>query len=202
MQIVRQASFSAKPWKNGGGLTREVIRVPAGSGTFRWRVSVAQIDVPGPFSDFRGYDRIMVLLRGGGVRLHFDVAEPESLTAVGAMAQFDGARKAQAELLNGPCTDLNLMVLQSLPHAATVEHLRAPRPVWGGHRETTLIFGITCALSIECRGSPPEHLDPWDLAILPPGAAAVVAPDLDARPGPAPGTTASGLVFCATLDDN
>jgi environmental stress-induced protein Ves len=198
MQIVRQASLTAKPWKNGGGITREVIRVPAGDGPFRWRVSIAQIDAPGPFSNFAGYRRTMVLLRGGGVRLDVGTAEPQSLSAVGAMAQFDGAREAHAELLNGACTDLNLMVAESVPHAATVVMLRGPRPVPSRQRDTTLILGITSGLTIECPGSPLEHLEPWDLAVLPPGVAALVAPDGGAHPDSA----ASSLVFFATVDDN
>jgi hypothetical protein len=42
----------ATPWKNGGGLTREVLWQPAGASLddFDWRVSVAQIDSDGPFS--------------------------------------------------------------------------------------------------------------------------------------------------------
>jgi environmental stress-induced protein Ves len=198
MQIVRQASLTPKPWKNGGGITREVIRVPAGDGPFRWRVSVAQIDAPGPFSNFAGYRRTMVLLRGGGVRLDFDTAEPRSLSEVGAMAQFDGASQAHAELLDGPCTDLNLMVVESVPHAASVSMLRAPCPVSSRHHDTTLILGITSGLTIGCPGAPPEHLEPWDLAVLSPGVAAVVAPDGDAHPD----SPASSLVFFATVHDN
>ena len=69
MHIVRQSEFKASPWKNGGGITHEAMREPAGGDEFRWRVSVAHIDACGPFSDFAGYARTMVLLRGGGVAL-------------------------------------------------------------------------------------------------------------------------------------
>ena len=102
MQIVRKSSFTATRWKNGGGITHEVIRVPAGDGMFRWRLSVAQIDASGPFSNFAGYDRKMVLLRGAGVRLTFDAAPPVSLLEVGDMAQFDGALKTDCQLVAGP----------------------------------------------------------------------------------------------------
>lgn len=60
-------------------MTHEVIRVPLGTDAFRWRVSVAQIDVSGPFSDFADYNRKMVLLRGTGVRLTFDGSEHADL---------------------------------------------------------------------------------------------------------------------------
>ena len=54
MQIIHPASFVARPWKNGGGITHEVIRVPADPEDFRWRVSMAEVAASGPFSRFTG----------------------------------------------------------------------------------------------------------------------------------------------------
>jgi environmental stress-induced protein Ves len=196
MQILRKASFTATPWKNGGGITHEVIRVPAGDGVFRWRVSVAQIDVSGPFSDFTGYRRTMVLLRGRGVRLTFDGAPPTSLTDVGDLAEFDGALKTDCCLVDGPCTDLNLMVAKSVGRVgASVERLREPRVLPALRNGVSLVFGISGGLAVECAAGRAQ-LEPWDLAILPsggpdgPDGTAVVTAD------------ASSLVFLATLDDN
>lgn len=194
MQIVRKASFTATRWKNGGGITQEVIRVPAVGETFRWRLSIAQIEVSGPFSDFAGYDRKMVLLRGAGVRLTFDVGKPVSLVEVGDMAAFDGALKTECRLLGGACTDLNLMTARSLDVSARVERLREPLLLHAPERCISLIFGINGDLSIDRPGAPPERLGAWDLAILPAGASAAVVPDVVQG--------ASSLVFLATLDDN
>ena len=87
MHIVRHSSFVAVPWKNGGGVTHEAIRVPPGGEPFHWRVSVAQIDVSGPFSDFAAYNRFMVLLKGAGVVLKFSggpgAAAPQSVILSG-----------------------------------------------------------------------------------------------------------------------
>jgi len=71
LQVVRKASFKATPWKNGGGVTHEALRVPQSGDPFRWRVSVAHIDASGPFSEFAEYNRKMVLLQGAGVELRF-----------------------------------------------------------------------------------------------------------------------------------
>src|SRR5580692_6828518 len=98
MQIVRYNSLIASPWKNGGGVTREAIRIPPEAEDFGWRVSFAQIDASGPFSDFSGYERHMVLLRGAGVRLNFDGGKHASLLAVGDYAHFDGAVSTHARL--------------------------------------------------------------------------------------------------------
>jgi uncharacterized protein len=192
MQIIRKSSFTAVPWKNGGGITHEAIRVPATGSTFRWRVSVAQIDASGPFSNFAGYHRRMVLLRGSGVRLTFDGSHHQELRAVGDLAAFDGAVATGCELLDGPCTDFNLMVSESIAGwTAAVESLRKPRELQST-RETLLVFPITGPASLENQNGESTTLNEWDLAVLMPGDAAVL------------GTAGEGspLVFLAALDDN
>ncbi len=190
MQIIRQASFAATPWKNGGGITHEVIRVPEGPGAFRWRLSVARIEASGPFSDFSGYRRFMVLLRGGGVRLEFADGTRSKLRAVGEMTRFDGALAAQGLLLAGPCTDLNLIVSTSITGVrAWVERLRTPQALEPGPG-TALVFPISGALSLQTQASR-VRLEPWDFASTSAEDRAAVAPASDAA-----------LVFFAVLDDN
>jgi len=115
VQIIRQSSFRTTPWKNGGGVTHEAVRVPADGAIFHWRVSVATIAASGPFSDFSGYRRCMVLLAGAGVELRFADGTRASLREVGALIAFDGGLAAHCELWAGECTDLNLMVSAALP---------------------------------------------------------------------------------------
>ena len=165
LKIIRRSAFKATPWKNGGGITHEAIRVPPTGDAFLWRVSVAQIDASGPFSDFSGYDRKMVLLQGGGIALQFGSGEYRTLHSIGDWVEFDGATPARCELLDGPCVDLNLMVSRSLRTAARIERLRAPMHVAAARGETTLIFGIQDPLSFDCRGES-VRLETWDLAIL------------------------------------
>jgi hypothetical protein len=195
MEIIRKSSFRASPWKNGGGITHEVIRVPEKLDPFRWRVSVAQIDVSGPFSDFAGYDRKMVLLRGAGVRLTFEGSGHADLRDVGDMAEFDGAWATRCELVAGPCADLNLMVSKSIKGArAWVERLREPRSLHP-HRETTLAFAIDGVVSLDTGNGAATSLQAWDLAVAVPQDRVVVGPAaLDGSAAP--------LVFFATLDDN
>lgn len=165
IKIIRRSSFTATPWKNGGGITHEAIRVPPTGDAFQWRLSVAQIDSSGPFSDFSGYDRKMVLLRGRGLVLEFGSGERYALRSAGDCVEFDGATPARCELLDGPCMDLNLMVSKSLRGAARIERLHEPQLVTAIHRETTLIFGIQDPFSL-IGGGQSERLEPWDLAIL------------------------------------
>ncbi len=196
MQIIRNSSFKATPWKNGAGVTHEAIRVPANGGAFRWRVSVAEIGVAGPFSDFAGYSRTMVLLRGNGVRLRIGGDRDISLRDIGDLVEFDGAARTECELLDGPCADFNLIVSKSIPGVkAWVECLRGvllPIPTAGG---TTLVFGIRGALLVEPQSGETVRLDPWDLALLSPAERAILkpVPVEEAQPP---------LVFFASLDDN
>ena len=49
MWILRESNYVTVPWKNGGGLTREILKVPADADAFDWRLSLATIAAPGPF---------------------------------------------------------------------------------------------------------------------------------------------------------
>ncbi|NML50978.1 HutD family protein [Streptomyces sp. R302] len=106
-------SLAAGRWRNGGGVTREIVSWPEGAADFEWRASVADIEADGPFSAFPGVDRTFTLLEGGGVRLTapggFDrTARPEEPLA------FPGDLELTAELAAAPpggaCRVLNLMV--------------------------------------------------------------------------------------------
>lgn len=173
MRILRQSEFVPVPWKNGGGMTREVIRMPPDGDSFRWRVSIAQIDASGPFSDFAAYRRYMVLLQGSGVRLSFSsrgqaqgAPERRELRAVGDCVRFDGALATYCELLEGPCVDFNLMVAKGLPEPAVrVVAPSAVQPSSLPGDESLLLFPLNTCVRLE-RDGVREVLDPWDLALV------------------------------------
>lgn len=73
MWLLPAASRRESRWKNGGGRTFEVASDPPGSTPdgFNWRVSIAEIAAPGPFSSFVGVDRTLTLVRGGPLTLWF-----------------------------------------------------------------------------------------------------------------------------------
>ncbi|WP_043201380.1 HutD/Ves family protein [Paraburkholderia acidipaludis] len=125
--LLRGADLVASPWKNGGGVTREIAAAPAaavvvgsapaggagaGLDAFAWRVSVADVAQAGPFSRFDGVDRTLVLLEGAGMLL--DEAGPaartHALTQPLDVARFAGEAAIEARLVDGPTRDFNLMV--------------------------------------------------------------------------------------------
>ena len=190
LQIIPQSSFKAVPWKNGAGVTREVIRVPAHSEDFVWRVSVAQVDASGPFSDFAAYNRTMVLLKGTGLELRFANGQRQVLGRIGEWLQFDGAVATHCHLLGGPCVDLNLMVAKARTVTARVESLQASMEI-PASEGPTLIFGIDAALRLDMGGEEPRYLQPWDLAVVTNGVVRVQR-KIAASPAPA-------AVFIATI---
>jgi uncharacterized protein len=204
MQIIRKSEFTTTPWKNGGGITHEAIRVPPTGESFRWRLSVAEIEASGPFSDFAGYDRKMALLRGAGVSLTFENGQITYLRAAGDLVEFDGALRTECELLDGPCVDLNLMVSQALEGVKTWVHsLARPVALDSSRSEMTLVFGISGTLSVAGGDRDATQLEPWDLAVIPPGTAGTISPVFAADSLPTgPAADSVPLVFFATLDDN
>jgi uncharacterized protein len=166
VQIIGKSSFTATPWKNGGGITHEVIRVPATGHPFRWRVSVAHIDASGPFSDFAEYNRKMVLLRGPGLALKFADGKQRELRQIGELVEFDGGLATHCELLGGSCVDLNLMVSKSIPADARVERVGEGFVVRGSADRSTLIFSIEHPLMLENAAGETSRLEAWDLAVI------------------------------------
>ncbi|WP_027213283.1 HutD/Ves family protein [Burkholderia sp. WSM2232] len=114
--LIRAAQLVASPWKNGGGVTREVAAHPADAGldTFVWRVSVADVAQAGPFSRFAGIDRTLVLLAGAGMLL--DEVQSDNAVTTHALTQpldivrFAGEARIDARLVEGATRDFNLMV--------------------------------------------------------------------------------------------
>ncbi len=107
-----RATLPATPWKNGGGVTREIVCQPPGAGVdaFDWRVSIATIASDGPFSAFPGVDRVITLLEGGGVHLtsEADAIDHRLDTPLQPYA-FAGEARIHARLLAGDCDDFNVM---------------------------------------------------------------------------------------------
>jgi uncharacterized protein len=107
-RIVRADAVPAQPWKNGGGVTRELLAWPD-AGDWQVRVSVAEIERDGPFSAFPGVERWFGVLKGAGVELDFG-GRAVRLTRTDPPLRFDGAAAPGCRLLDGPTRDLNLML--------------------------------------------------------------------------------------------
>jgi environmental stress-induced protein Ves len=112
MTIVPFADLKAVPWKNGLGITREIVVEPRGAtmDDFVWRVSVADVDTASPFSRFPGIDRTIVLLEGDGFTMRLDGEREHALTAACQPFSFAGEAIVEITLAGGATRDFNLMV--------------------------------------------------------------------------------------------
>jgi environmental stress-induced protein Ves len=102
----------AIPWKNGGGLTRELVAWPNAQ-LWSWRMSVAEISRSGPFSQFDGVERWFAVLVGAGVRLDVGKdpnAGAHNLTPDATPLCFAGDLPADCTLVNGAAQAFNLML--------------------------------------------------------------------------------------------
>lgn len=125
MQIIEPNAWHAQPWRNGAGVTHELVRWPEAE-PFAVRISVADITAPAPFSAFAGYRRWLYLLEGGPVTLAHG-GQDVILAAPADGLAFAGDAQVAATAVARPSRDLNFMVREALP--ARVQILR------GGARE-------------------------------------------------------------------
>lgn len=118
--LLRGADRVATPWKNGGGMTREVAIWPPRStlNDFDWRVSIAEVHDAGPFSPFEGIDRTLVILEGC-LALTFGDRAVE-LHPGSAPFAFAGDLSCAGRPIGGAVTDLNVMTRRG----ACTAHIR------------------------------------------------------------------------------
>jgi uncharacterized protein len=116
MNLLHFDELPATPWKNGGGVTRELACFPHGAGLddFIWRASIAAIGQSGPFSHFPGVERIIMLLAGDGMQLQFEDGTRHDLTAPLQPFRFHGEAHVHATLTGTPSQDFNLMLRREL----------------------------------------------------------------------------------------
>jgi environmental stress-induced protein Ves len=116
-ELFNRFSLPATPWKNGGGVTREIVRMPPGADmdSFDWRVSIAEISADGEFSRFPGVDRTIILLEGDGV--YMDAVDHRLDTPLLPFA-FSGDEHISAKLLGGTSIDFNVMTRRSKVRAS------------------------------------------------------------------------------------
>lgn len=145
------------PWKNGGGMTREVASgavqaplVPAEpEGGFDWRVSVADVDAGGSFSSFPGIDRVITLVEGDGMVLTVD-GTPHPVGPLSPFA-FSGDAATDCRLEAGAVRDMNVMTRRGRATAhvriVTVAAARGAEMVCAAG-ETLLVMAVTEGIAV------------------------------------------------------
>ncbi|MGY4531512.1 environmental stress-induced protein Ves [Pseudomonas sp. TE3786] len=153
-QLLRAADYPRMPWKNGGGSTLEILRDGDGLEAFVWRLSIADVAQPGPFSAFNGYQRIITVLEGEGMQLEVDGQLSRPLRALDAFA-FSGDSQVHCTLLGGAIRDFNLIYAPERCQAR-LQWMAAGESAVFTSTKTVLLFSTGEALRVKLAGEAVE----------------------------------------------
>lgn len=152
-RTVHLAHISAVPWRNGGGMTRELVAWPTPK-DWHWRMSVAEISADGAFSRFDGVTRWFAVLQGAGVALtvpgavgagQAGVVHPLSVDSPPLC--FDGGLVSHCTLTDGPTLDFNLMVREGCLPARMVR-VRGEHHDLAHASKTIAIYAVDSGASV------------------------------------------------------
>ncbi|MDQ1060591.1 environmental stress-induced protein Ves [Arthrobacter globiformis] len=126
MQIIRFADLKPQPWRNGGGVTRELAShrgdasaaaASSGDGAWDWRVSIADVTSAGEYSAFPGTERVLTVVEGELLLLAVDGTE-HPLEKYRPF-RFPGGAASSSALPTGDIRNLNVMAREGAFKAYT-----------------------------------------------------------------------------------
>lgn len=162
LHLHRAADYPRMPWKNGAGSTLEIAR-DRGEGLdgFGWRLSIADIGESGGFSTFAGYQRVITVLEGEGMRLRVDERPSRPLLPLDPFA-FAGDSRVECRLLGGAIRDFNL-IYAPRRYAARLQWLGLERPQrLFACAPTLLLFAVSETLRVRVAGADGATLGRYD----------------------------------------
>ena len=111
VRLIRYSDQAKSTWKNWGGTTREIGKLhPPNETSYLWRASNADVSSSGPFSDFTGYDRILLFLSGSGLKLTFPTITWTLQLPLIEQVHFRGETPCHCDLLGtDPVSDWNFI---------------------------------------------------------------------------------------------
>ena len=175
IRLLPAGLYTEMPWKNGLGVTREVARYPE-SGEYEWRISLATIRQPGPFSTFPGYLRNISVLEGGGMYLTID-GQRSALIAPFQALGFNGASGVSCEIVGGPLLDFNVIYREAAMRA-TVSWCGAG--TWSHQGGLRILFNAGPALRVSV-GDQRYLLEHYDSLLVDEAVALVIQDSPGAR---------------------
>lgn len=140
--VLRWSDYAVVPWRNGGGVTREVAAGPPGAGPadFDWRVSIAEVAGSSEFSTFPGVDRIIVPLDAAAMVLTVDGTAHRLRR--GEPFAFSGDSTTSCVIEGSSTRDLNVMTRRGRYVADVVVHRPTGPQVAGAGAAATLVVRL------------------------------------------------------------
>ncbi len=181
MKLIAYDELTATPWKNGGGVTRELACFPAGAtmSDFIWRISIADVSQSGPFSSFPGIDRVITLLDGDGMQLQFADNTRHALVDKLTPYSFRGEAQVDAHLIDSPSRDFNLMLRRDAAHG-TVEVRHASGTI-EANQTTLLLFCAAGSWHVSGADGESKNLQSGDALLLEQTISDTMITSLDAQ---------------------
>ncbi|HET7611990.1 MAG TPA: HutD family protein [Rhodanobacteraceae bacterium] len=107
LRAIPRSAQRREPWANGAGSTTVLLREPDAD-AWTIRVSIANVEAPGPFSDLPDTGRMLVPL-DAPMALRFPDGRELAAPRFGTLC-FDGSPAPAGLLPEGPTRDFNLML--------------------------------------------------------------------------------------------
>ncbi|MGH6718333.1 MAG: HutD/Ves family protein [Alphaproteobacteria bacterium] len=166
-RVLRRATQRVVPWRNGHGTTREIHVAPGPSpDRFAWRVRIATIDRPGPFSPYPGVDRTIMVIDGAGMILTID-GVPHRVEERFLPFGFRGESAVVCSPLGGRIHDFNVMTDRTLCSArVAVIRLAEGEVRTRAAPGSGLLACLAGKVSVSVAGQAPAALDPWDCVLF------------------------------------
>ena len=144
-RLILKSAFKSSVWKNGLGTTKEIQIYPPGADfkndDFQWRVSMALVNSDNSFSQFKGFDRHLMVLSGDGFKLNSYTIKSFDIYS------FKGEDPIFCSLISGPVEDLGVIYDRNLYRCSMVVHsLKSSQEIafeTGVHFVKVLSDGIT-----------------------------------------------------------
>ncbi|MCS0500956.1 HutD/Ves family protein [Ancylobacter mangrovi] len=129
IKVLTTSDYKVTPWKNGGGVTQDVLLLPEGATQedFDIRLSLAPIVAEGPFSSFPGVDRHITLLTRERLSLVFG-SETRELNRLEPL-YFDSVQQPRSLLPDGAVRVFNVMTRRGRWNAQVMPASGATEPL-------------------------------------------------------------------------
>ena len=157
--LIKKENYQSKAWKNGLGVTSEIAIYPPeaslAQGNFLWRLSTAQIEKSSAFSLFPAHDRVLLVIKGQGLKMihTFEEGEPPETAMIEKFEpyEFPGDVPSRCELTEGGITDFSIFIRTGEVQAHyQVENLNAGQEfVWNAEGKWNFIYLIEGSVQVE-----------------------------------------------------